>query len=192
LRVFVRNCAECHEPPFFTTAVNLELAPDLPDPIAKLHAYTLVRNAFADAFKERMIANGVPHGLGVNDAVRPFLGNRRFYFDQERLPDIEALVGPLLIELMGIPDKRPTTFLPAVVFPGAGKPDRKPMITWTGTRPPLEFEPSPKPGEDPSILTRFTIRVTTTWVYPNLAMTGEFGPTQAPRTRSRSPRCSDC
>ena len=149
LRVFVRNCAECHEPPFFTTAVNLELAPDLPDPIAKLHGYTLVRNAFADAFKERMIANGVPHGVGVNDAVRPLLGNRRFYFDQERLPDIEALVGPLLIELMGIPDKRPTTFLPTVVFPGAGKPDRKPMITWTGTRPPLEFEPSPKPGEVP-------------------------------------------
>lgn len=116
---------------------------------AKLHGYTLVRNAFADAFKERMIANGVPHGVGVNDAVRPLLGNRRFYFDQERIPDIEALVGPLLIELMGIPDKRPTSFFPALVFPGAGKPDRKPMITWTGTRPPLEFEPSPKPGEDP-------------------------------------------
>jgi mono/diheme cytochrome c family protein len=149
LRVFVRNCAECHEPPFFTTAVNLELTPELPDPIAKLHGYTLVRNAFADAFKERMIANGVPHGVGVNDAVRPLLGNRRFYFDQERLPDIEALVGPLLIELMRIPDKRPTTFLPALVFPGAGKPDRKPMITWTGTRPPLEFAPSPQPGEDP-------------------------------------------
>jgi cytochrome c peroxidase len=149
LRVFVRNCAECHEPPFFTTATNLELAPELPDPIAKLHSYTLVRNALADAFKERMIANGVPHGLGVNDAVRPLLGNRRFFFDQERIPEVEALVGPLLIELMGIPVNRPTSFLPAVVPPGAGRPNRKPMITWVGTRPPLEFAPSPQPGKDP-------------------------------------------
>ena len=149
LRVFVRNCAECHEPPFFTTATNLELAPELPDPIAKIHYYTLVRNAFADAFKERMIASGVPAGVGVNDSVRPLLGNRRFFFDQERIPEIEALVGPLLIEIMGIPVKRPTAILPATVFPGAGLPDRDPMITWLGTRPPLEFAPSPKPGEDP-------------------------------------------
>ncbi|MFN5915601.1 MAG: hypothetical protein ACK48K_02410, partial [Planctomycetota bacterium] len=111
LRVFVRNCAECHEPPFFTTATNLELVPELPDPIAKIHSYTLVRKAFADAFKERMIAQGVPPGVGVNDNVRPLLGNRRFFFDQERIPEIEALVGPLLIELMGIPIKRPTTIV---------------------------------------------------------------------------------
>jgi cytochrome c peroxidase len=149
LRVFVRNCAECHEPPFFTSATNLELAPELPDPIAKIHSYTLVRNAFADAFKERMIVNGVPPGVGVNDAVRPLLGNRRFFFDQERIPEIEALVGPLMIELMGIPIKRPTAIVPVTVLPGAGLPDRDPMITWLGTRPPLEFAPSPQPGQDP-------------------------------------------
>ena len=149
LRVFVRNCAECHEPPFFTTATNLELVPDLPDPIAKLHSYTLVRKAFADAFKERMIAEGVPPGVGVNDNVRPLLGNRRFFFDQERIPEIEALVGPLLIELMGIPIKRPTAIVPVMVPPGGGLPNRNPMITWLGTRPPLDFAPSPQPGEDP-------------------------------------------
>ncbi|MFN9625015.1 MAG: cytochrome c peroxidase [Planctomycetota bacterium] len=149
LRVFVRNCAECHEPPFFTTATNLELVPELPDPIAKIHSYTLVRKAFADAFKERMIAQGVPPGVGVNDNVRPLLGNRRFFFDQERIPEIEALVGPLLIELMGIPIKRPTAIVPVTVAPGAGLPNRNPMITWLGTRPPLEFAPSPQPGEDP-------------------------------------------
>ena len=149
LRVFVRNCAECHEPPFFTSATNLELTPELPDPIAKIHSYTLVKKALADAFKERMIVNGVPPGTGVNDAVRPLLGSRRYFFDQERIPAIETLVGPLMIELMGIPTKRPTAIVPVTVLPGGGIPNRKPMITWYGTRPPLEFAPSPQPGEDP-------------------------------------------
>ncbi len=136
LRVFVRNCAECHTPPYFTNAGELSLGPDIPKPIAKLHGHSLVRTALADAFKERLITEGF-HPGGVTDRNRHLLGNRLFFFDQERLPVIEALGLPLMIEFMPI-DPAPPPRQP-----------RSPMITWRGTRPPLEFAPSPLPGAKP-------------------------------------------
>ena len=151
-RVFVQNCAECHEPPFFTSAANLELGPDLPDPIAKLHSHSLIRTALADAFKSRLVETGQPAGSGVTYANRHLLGKRRWFFDQERIPEVEASVADLMIELMGIPDRRPLSFNQTTPPPPL---DRDPMITWAnwitggGTRPPLGFEPSPQPGEDP-------------------------------------------
>lgn len=153
-RVFVQNCAECHEPPFFTSAANLDLGPEVPDPIAKLHGHSLIRTALADAFKSRLVTEGQPRGTGVTDANRHLLGNRNFFFDQERIPEVEASVGELMIELMGIPDERPLSFNVGAL-PGQLPPDRNPMITWAdwvnggGTRPPLGFEPSQQPGEDP-------------------------------------------
>lgn len=145
LRVFVTNCAECHAPPSFTSAGDIELIPELPEPIAKLHSHRLVRNALADAFKQRLIAEGQGVGAGksrndgVTDAVRNLLGNRPFFFDQERIPELEALVADLMIENMEIPDKRPTSFNSV----GNPMPNRSPMITWVGTRQPLGFLPSP-------------------------------------------------
>lgn len=135
-RVFVRNCAECHEPPTFTTAGEIDLGPDIPEPIAKLHAHALVRTALADAFKDRLMARGSPPPAGVTDANRNILGGRRFFPDDQRLDELEALGGPLMIENMGVPANRPTS-----LFGGNG--DRVPMITWLGTRPPLGFTPTP-------------------------------------------------
>ncbi len=149
MRVFMLNCSECHTPPFFTSAAALELAPELPEPIAKLHAHALVRNALTDAFKERLISANQPRGKGVTTDNRKFLGARRYFFDQERLPEVEATVAPLLIELMGVPDKRPISFTTVPALPGDPNPDRNPMITWVGTRPVFEFAPSPQPGAKP-------------------------------------------
>lgn len=148
-RMFMNNCAECHEPPFFTSAANLELAPELPEPIAKLHSHALVRVALADAMKQRLIEENQPRGQGVNDSNRHLLGAREFFFDEERIPVLEEVIAELMIENMGIDDRRPVAFTPVTVFPGQLIPDRVPMITWLGTRPPLGFAPSPQPGAKP-------------------------------------------
>lgn len=138
LRVFTRNCAECHEPPTFTTAAEVELGPEPPEPIAEIHAHSLVRIALADAFKERLLSAGE---TVVHDTNRELLGGRNYFFDEERLPELEAIVGPLLIENMEIPATEPKSF--------NDSPVRVPMITWQGTRPDLEFAPSRGPGADP-------------------------------------------
>ncbi len=135
LRVFMRNCAECHEPPTFTTAGEIDLDPDIPEPIAKLHAHALVRTALADAFKERLISSGFPPPSGVNDNNRNFLGRRLFFPDDQRFAELEALGGPLMIESMGIDGAAPG------LLPG-DTGVRVPMLTWTGTRPPLGFAPT--------------------------------------------------
>lgn len=145
LRVFVRNCAECHIPPYFSNAGEIELAPDIPKPIAKLHGHALVRTALADAFKERLISEGF-HPGGVTDANRGVLGNRLYFFDQERLPVITALGLPLMIENMPIDPVMPLSFNQTAPPP---RQPRVPMITWLGTRPPLGFAPSPQPGAKP-------------------------------------------
>jgi cytochrome c peroxidase len=144
MRVFVANCAECHAPPFFTSAANLELAPEIPAPIAELHGESLLPPSQAGSFQMKLLASGKRENLGVQDADRANLGGRDFFFDFERIPAVEAAVMPLMIELMRIPDARPVSFNVGAV-PGGILPDRVPMITWTGTRPPLEFAPSPGP-----------------------------------------------
>jgi cytochrome c peroxidase len=144
MRVFVANCAECHAPPFFTSAANLELAPEIPAPIAELHGESLLPPSQAGSFQMKLLASGKRENLGVQDADRANLGGRDFFFDFERIPAVEAAVMPLMIELMGIPDARPVSFNVGAP-PGGIPPDRVPMITWTGTRPPLEFAPSPGP-----------------------------------------------
>lgn len=135
LRVFVRNCAECHEAPTFTTAGEIDLAPDIPLPIGKLHSHALVRTALADAFKDRLIAEGFPPPAGVTNHNRQILGARRFFPDDQRFAELEALGGPLMIESMGVPPSAP-----APLFGDNGV--RKPMLTWLGTRPPLGFAPT--------------------------------------------------
>lgn len=142
-RVFVRNCAECHEPPTFTTAGEVDLGPDIPKPIAKLHAHALVRTALADSFKERLMVKGFDPPAGVNDNNRGVLGDRNYFPDDDRLAELEGLGGPLMIENMGVPANRPASLF-------GGNAPRVPMITWLGTRPPLGFEPTfGKKGVDP-------------------------------------------
>lgn len=148
-RMFMNNCAECHAPPFFTSAANLELAPELPEPIAKLHSHALVKVALADAVKQRLIEENQPRGQGVKDSNRNLLGARKFFFDQERIPVLEEVIAELMIENMGVDDKRPVVFTPVTVLPGQPIPDRVPMITWLGTRPPLGFAPTPQPLAKP-------------------------------------------
>lgn len=144
MRVFVTNCGECHAPPFFTSAANLELAPEIPAPIAELHGESLLPPSQADSFQMKLLASGKRENVGVEDADRRNLGGRDFFFDFERIPAVEATVAPLMVELMRIPDVRPLSFN-AGALPGGVLPDRVPMITWIGTRPPLEFAPSPGP-----------------------------------------------
>lgn len=145
-RVFMMNCSECHPPPFFTSAANMELAGGLAEPIAKRHAHSLIKTALADAFASKLAGSATTNGAGVNSATRRQLGARDFFFDQERIPVVEDAVGGLMIENMKVPTKRPVSFNTVAASPGQPEPDRVPMITWVGTRPPLEYLPSPQPG----------------------------------------------
>ena len=150
MRVFVTNCGDCHEAPYFTSVGELELAPELPAPIAKLHEHSLVRTSWADAFKQKMLEHsGVPKkpNLGVTDEVRPHLGNRAFFTDLERIPVIQDAVAELMVEYMPIPDRPPTAFDTQAGVPGRLAPPRVPMITWFGTRPLLSFAPTRRVDE---------------------------------------------
>lgn len=150
MRVFVANCGDCHEAPLFTSVGDLELAPELPEPIAKQHSHALVRTSWADAFKKKMLELfGGPRkpDLGVTDAVRPHLGNRSFFTDLERIPVIEEVVAELMVEYMQIPDRLPTAFDAPPALPGRLAPPRVPMITWFGTRPLLSFAPTRRADE---------------------------------------------
>jgi len=150
MRVFVTNCSDCHEAPYFTSVGELELTPELPDPIAKLHSHSLVRPAWADAFKKKLLEEtGAPKkpNLGVTDAVRSLLGNRAFFTDLERITVVEEAVAELMVEYMQLSDRMPVALIIPPGLPGRLAPPREPMITWFGTRPPLSFQPTRRADE---------------------------------------------
>ena len=116
------------------------------------------RVALADAMKQRLIEENQPKGQGVNDSNRNLLGARKFFFDQERIPVLEEVIAELMIENMGIDDKRPVSFTPVLVLPGQPIPDRVPMITWLAPRTqPLGLRRHHSLLPNHSILTHFMI-----------------------------------